>query len=76
MSDADCTPGREPRSVAGSLTLFVVIATWCLILGVSFRVWSTSDEDIAAVETAPRGRLSSWALTHILVQYGACDKFH
>jgi len=25
MSDADCTPGREPRSVAASLELFVSI---------------------------------------------------
>ena len=25
MSDADCTPGREPRSVAASLKIFNVI---------------------------------------------------
>jgi len=28
MSDADCTPGREPRSVAASLNVYFRL--WCL----------------------------------------------
>ena len=41
------------------------LATRCLIPGSVLRV-SLSDEDIAVVRTAPRGRLSSWPLAHIL----------
>ena len=32
-----------------------------------------SDEDIAAVGTTPRGRLSSWASAHILVVYNSLN---
>jgi len=30
MSDADCTPGREPRSIAGSLLIYSL--TYLLVL--------------------------------------------
>ena len=30
MSDADCTPGREPRSVTASLYYFYVSVNWCM----------------------------------------------
>ena len=32
MSDADCTPGREPRSVAASFSLVSLVIMFCTIL--------------------------------------------
>jgi len=33
MSDADCTPGREPRSIAASLYFTVVFSALTLLVG-------------------------------------------
>jgi len=37
MSDVDCTPGREPRSIAASLNVFEY---WLMVDGVFMAVYS------------------------------------